>query len=480
MGLLLILVILSVANRLAVAAGLSVGLAGAGLTAFALRGNPLAARLMGAGLSCLVLGAAAVQPASPNDASGEASHGRGSLRSGLGGLLFGSPAPRTIPAFEGETSRDPLAQMTALVHLMEAIRDESSLQEMGPRILKQFGAMLQAEADGLRVAPHQRAQVEQALPQFDQRMVAASERLEIIPGGRELQRSLVKLLQERHAATLSVDGPTGAAGPMGQGNAGSLPTIASWVVWGWATPPPPESAEDRRQRRKVVEAAGRNPDTILIYIRGVTSESIVGTLRGKVLEATGGIVLTPFMPGEVREFLGGEIKDFCEAAYRLDVGPVVKIEHDKAVLHVQLDPSELFVRPREWVDGPIPLLDFQKAGIPAASSVFLPDPPEPADLHALREDVRWDAGQNLGGVELVLHGCSGDMNRRVFQWLVDRNLGKGVRTQNAGFRPGTIHCNDVGDMRVFARKLDFGTIIRYDDRNGVIHLVVDPARLDEA
>ncbi len=480
LGLLLLLAILGIASGLAVAAGSLVGLAGVGLAAFALRGNPLAACTTGAGMFCAVLLAAVLQPGSSDigpegpaseEGSPQSTSEKGSLRSALGNLLISAPArptqTQTIPPFPGETSRDPVAQMTALVHLMEAIRGESSLQELEPRILALFGEMLQAEAAGRRVTPDKRLEVEQALPQFDQRMVAASERLEVISGGVELRRKLVKLMEERplpQAATRQDQVPT-------------LPTIASWVVWGWATPRPPEPPEDRQRRRKAVEAAGRNPDAIRVYVRGVTSDSMADRLRGKVLQATHGIVVAPVMAGEVREFRCGKIQDFRKATYRLDVGPIVKIEHEKAILHVQLDPSKLYDRPRDWVAGPIPLLFFDDAGIPAAPSVALPDPPEPAELRTRREDIRWDAGLNLEGVDLVLYGSNEDWNRRVYRRLAAMKPGKGLRTANAGFLPATIHCDDVGDMRVFAPKLDFGTIIRYDDERGLIHLVVDPARI---
>jgi len=434
-----------------------------------------------------VLLAAVLQPGasdagSQESASEESSSAsaleEGSSPSAVGSLLIGAPArsaetqeqaqaqTETIPPFAGETSRDPIAQMTALVYLMESIRGESTLRELEPRILALFGEMLQSEAAGRRAAPGQRADVEQALPQFDQRMVAASQRLEVLSGGVELRRKLLKLVEERPLA-----------GAAEQDEVPPLPTIASWVVWGWATPLPPEPPADRQRRRKVVEAAGRNPDAIRVYVHGVTSGRMADALRGKVAAATLGIVVAPVMAGEVREFRCGDVEDFRRVTYRLDVGPIVKIEPNQAILRVQLDPSKLYDRPRDWVAGPIPPLFFDEAGIPDAPSVALPDPPEPAELRTRREDARSDAGENLEGVDVVLHGSNEDWSRRVYRRLVAMKPGKGLRTANAGFLPAIIHCDDVGDMRVFAPKLDFGTIIRYDDENGLIHLVVDPARI---
>ena len=495
LALLLLLATLGIASGLAAGAGLLVGLAGVVLAGFALRGNPLAAVATGVGLLFTLLVVALLQPSSSDVGPGASTSDQGTLGSALGNLLFGSSVPQTIPPFAGETSQDPIAQMTALVHLMESIRDESSLRELRPRILELFGQML--ETEGRRVAPQRGPEVEQALPQFDQRMVAASQRLEVIPGGLELRRKLVKLIERTpipappagtrrprpSGQSATVGQATGGASPSGPAGeddqVGPLPTIASWVVWGWATPPPPEPAEDRQRRRATVEAAGGSPDAICVYVRGVTSDSLVKKIKAKVLEASQRMVVAPTMAGEVREFHCGKVEDFRVVAYRLDVGPIVKIEERKGILHVKLDPSKLFVRPGAPASGPIPRLDFQQAGIPAASSVALPTPPEPADVRRRREDVRWDAGQNLEGVEVVLHGSDEELNRLARQRLAALEMVKKVRSPNTGYFPRTIHCDDVGDMRVFAGQLDLGTIIQYDDQKGVIAVVVDPARLAE-
>jgi hypothetical protein len=300
----------------------------------------------------------------------------------------------------------------------------------------------------------------------------------------ELRRKLVRLIERtpipapRAGSVEQGTGGLAAAGQTGgDDRAGPLPTIASWVVWGWTTPPPPEPPEDRQRRRATVEAAGGNPDLVRVFVRGVTSESMVKQINAKVLDAAHGIVLAPVMTGEFREFRCGKVNDLRAMAYRLDIGPIKKIEKHKGILYVQLDPTELFERPRGWVSGPIPPLDFQQAGIPAAESVAVPAPPEPDDLRRRREDVRWEAGQNLEGVEVVLHGSTEELNALAYKRLKALKIARGLRSSNVGFLPATIHCDDVGDMRAFARKLDLGTIIQYDDENGVIGVVVDRAKL---
>ena len=216
-----------------------------------------------------------------------------------------------------------------------------------------------------------------------------------------------------------------------------------------------------------------------VYVRGVTSQQMVQPVSKKIIHGTGLAVVAPGTFGEVRQFGVLKIKDFRAVVYRLDVGPIEKVDAQKANVHVRLDPSELFERPQNPVSGPIPRLDFQQAGIPAASSVALPAPPEPADLRQRREEVRWDAGENLEGVDVVLHGSTEELNGLAFKRLKAMEMVRGVRSPGSGFLPRTIHCDDVGDMRAFARQLDLGTIFQYDDQSGVISVVVDPAKLVE-
>ena len=397
------------------------------------------------------------------------SSGGGPSASSLAELFFGSSVSQTIPPLAGETSQDPVDQMVALVHLMELIRGEDNLRELQPRILELFGQMLQAEAKGQRVPPAKRTDVENALPQFDQRMVAAGARLEIIPGGFDLRRKLVKLVEKTPL-------PRSPGDPTQEGDAGPLPTIASWVVWGWATLPPPESPEDRQRRQQTRKAAGRNADVVRVYVRGVTSESMVKKVTGKLVEATRGTVVAPRIAGEVRQFHCGNIDDFRRAAHDLDIGPTTKIEPFEGTIHVELDPSKLFDRPKEWISGPILSLESVAMDLPPARSIKLPAPPEPADVRDRRKDVRWEAGENLEGVEVVLHGSAEELNRQAFRRLAAMGQVEKVRSRSDGFRPRTFHCDDIGDMRAFAGKLDLGPIIQFDDQKGVIAVVVDPAR----
>lgn len=403
---------------------------------------------------------------------GDSSGGGPSVSASLGELLLGSSTPQTIPSLAGETSQDPTDQMTALVHLMELIRCESNLRELEPRILELFGRMLKAEAEGRRVPPNMQPQVEEALPHFDQRMVAASARLEIIPGGFDLRSKLVKLVQQTPL-------PAPPESPTQDGESGSLPTIASWVVWGWATPPPPESPEDQRRRQHAKRAAGGNPKVIAVYVRGITSNSMVQRLQTKVLEASHGTVVAPLLAGDVRVFLCGKVNDFRQVAHRLDVGPIEDIKQHEGAIYVEVDPSKLFERPKTLLPGPIPPLESVAADIPPAPSIALPPPPEPADIRSRRKDVRWEAGENLEGVEVVVHGSTETLKLQIFRRLADMGQVEKVRSQSDGFRPRTYHCDDIGDMRAFAGKLDLGPIIQFDDQKGVIVVIVDPTQFPE-
>ena len=70
---------------------------------------------------------------------------------------------------KGESSTDPVEQMTAMVQLMAAIRGEGNLRNVEPRVLGLLERLLAAEAGAWGDSERKRAEVEEALPQFDQR-----------------------------------------------------------------------------------------------------------------------------------------------------------------------------------------------------------------------------------------------------------------------------------------------------------------------
>jgi hypothetical protein len=296
-------------------------------------------------------------------------------------------------------------------------------------------------------------------------------------------------------------------------------SLTAWIPWGWLGPAnPPEPPQNRDRRAQAMEKAGRNSKTALIYLQGVATWKTAREVQGLIMEANGGIGPLEFHDRDDGkspwEFTCGNVEDIRRLAFMLDIGPVTGIDEAAGIIRARLDVSRVRERSRAkerrsqgLASRPLPAGAVAGATEPGRSipgtasaqdspgkklaAATVPPPPEPPENIQRRSQARRSAGlgsmargrgtsQPPGplsveiGVQGVLEGAEKPISNRLLAigggtigWTV---MGSGLFV---------FQLSEVQDIRVLAAKIDFGTIITYDEEQARIAVRADPAKMAE-
>jgi hypothetical protein len=315
---------------------------------------------------------------------------------------------------------------------------------------------------------------------------------------------LRELLNDEAPGVKSITGaapptwPTDTAGP-GRKRGG----LTVWIPWGWMGPAsPPEPAPNLDRRARAMEKAGRDPKAAVIHLQGVARWTTARDVERLIMDANGGIGPLEFRDRSESklpwEFTCGNVEDIRRLAFMLDIGPVTGIDEAAGVIRAKLDLgrvrelSRARQRPSRGLAAgpPPPVAPPQRPPGDKLPAVTVPLPPEPPENVQRRSQARRSAGldsmargqgtsQPPGELSVEV-GVRGMFGLRVEKGISDRlqAIGGGtVGSTRIGGGVVVFQLSEVRDIRVLASKIDFGTIVAYDEEHGRIGVEADPAKI---